>query len=307
MSKADRRRPQRQAAPGRTGSRPGGRPAEPERLAPRRVPSTPRGAKRSIWSSPLPIVLALLALGLLVTGFVVYARNQAGGQPQAQESGDGSSVVAKLSGVSPALLDRVGAGGTKSVSKAITGPPLTGIGGKPQILYLGAEYCPYCAAERWSLAVALSRFGQLQGIRLTRSGSDDAFPDTATLSFTQVRYVSSYIEFVAVETADRQRQPLQSPSPAQQHLLDTYSGGSIPFLDFAGQRTQIGSGFLPDVLANRSQDQIANSITAGDGPLAQAVLGHANVLTAAICRTTAGQPAGVCGSAGVKAGDLQLR
>jgi len=262
---------------------------------------------RSIWSGPVPVVLALAALGLLITGFVVYTRNHAGGQPPGQESGDGSSVVAKLGGVSPTLLDRVGAGGSKSASKAISGPPLRGAGGKPQILYVGAEYCPYCAAERWSLAVALSRFGQLQGVRLTRSGSDDAFPDTATLSFTQLRYVSSYIEFTAVETADRQRQPLQSLSAEQQHLLDTYSDGSIPFLDFAGQRTQVGSGFQPDVLTSRSQNEIANSITTGDGPLAQAVLGHANVLTAAICRTAAGQPVAVCASAGVKAADQQLR
>ena len=33
--------------------------------------------------------------------------------------------------------------------------------GKPEILYIGAEFCPYCAAERWAIAVALSRFGTL--------------------------------------------------------------------------------------------------------------------------------------------------
>ncbi len=306
MSRAERRRAQRQAA-GRTGSQAAGRPAETARSAARRVPPTARGGNRSIWSGPLPILVALLAVGLLITGFVVYTRSQAGGQHPGQESADGSSVVAKLSGVRPALLDQVGAGGTKSTLKAISGPPLTGSGGRPQILYIGAEYCPYCAAERWSLTVALSRFGRLQGVKLTRSGSTDVFPDTATLSFSQATYVSSYIDFVAVETADRQGQPLQSPSAQQQQLLTTHGGGSIPFLDFAGQRVQIGSGFPPDVLANRSQDEIASSMTAGDGPLAQTVLGHANVLTAAICGSTAGQPAEVCGSAGVKAADQQLR
>src|SRR5215471_17073708 len=39
-----------------------------------------------------------------------------------------------------------------------SGAPLTS-GGKPEMLYIGAEYCPYCAAMRWSMAVALSRFG----------------------------------------------------------------------------------------------------------------------------------------------------
>ncbi len=31
--------------------------------------------------------------------------------------------------------------------------------GKPEVLFVGAEFCPFCAAERWPLIVALSRFG----------------------------------------------------------------------------------------------------------------------------------------------------
>ena len=34
----------------------------------------------------------------------------------------------------------------------------------PEVLYLGAEYCPYCAAQRWTTIIALSRFGTWSGL-----------------------------------------------------------------------------------------------------------------------------------------------
>ena len=48
--------------------------------------------------------------------------------------------------------------------------------GKPEILYIGAEYCPYCATERWPLAVALSRFGTFTGLRGIHSSATDVYP-----------------------------------------------------------------------------------------------------------------------------------
>src|SRR6266568_183753 len=51
--------------------------------------------------------------------------------------------------------------------------PLLTASGKPEIVYVGAEYCPFCAAERWALSVALSRFGSFSGLRLIHSSSTD--------------------------------------------------------------------------------------------------------------------------------------
>ena len=56
---------------------------------------------------------------------------------------------------------------------------------------MGAEYCPYCAAERWAMAVALSRFGTFSDLRLIHSSSADIYPNTPTLSFYRSSYAST--------------------------------------------------------------------------------------------------------------------
>ena len=37
--------------------------------------------------------------------------------------------------------------------------------GLPEMLYMGAEYCPFCAAERWAMVMALSKFGTSRDCR----------------------------------------------------------------------------------------------------------------------------------------------
>jgi hypothetical protein len=60
------------------------------------------------------------------------------------------------------------------------------------VLYAGAEYCPFCAAERWALATALSRFGTFTNLGTTASaGGQEYAPNTATLSFHGATYTSN--------------------------------------------------------------------------------------------------------------------
>ena len=70
------------------------------------------------------------------------------------------------------------------------------LAGKPRVLYVGAEYCPYCAAQRWAVAAALSRFGTFADLSETASATDDIHPDTATLSFHGSSYTSEYVPVV---------------------------------------------------------------------------------------------------------------
>src|SRR6202043_382420 len=55
---------------------------------------------------------------------------------------------------------------------------LTASDGKPEILYVGAEYCPYCAAQRWAVVTALSHFGTFSGLGTTTSSASDVDPNT---------------------------------------------------------------------------------------------------------------------------------
>jgi len=181
----------------------------------------------------------------------------------------------------------------------------------PEVLYVGAEYCPFCASQRWALVIALNRFGTFTGLSATHSAGDDVFPNTATLSFHGSSYTSQYLSFTGVEIADRNRNPLETLNAQQQQLVSTYdappyvaasSKGSVPFVDFGNQFVQTGAAYSPQLLAGLSHDQIAAQLTTNPtGPVAQAILGSANAFTAIICALTGGQPAEVCTSAAAQA------
>jgi hypothetical protein len=82
----------------------------------------------------------------------------------------------------------------------VSARPLTA-DGKPEVLYVGTEYCPYCVAENWALIVALSRFGQFSGLSTSRSPFFDDVPPVDGWTFYGSSYASRYLTFVPVETA----------------------------------------------------------------------------------------------------------
>ena len=69
-------------------------------------------------------------------------RGPASGSTAAAPTGsDPTSVLGQLTSVPASTLDQVGAGTTAANPTTITGPALTSAG-KPEVLYIGAEYCP---------------------------------------------------------------------------------------------------------------------------------------------------------------------
>ena len=183
-------------------------------------------------------------------------------------------------------------------------------GGKPELPYIGAEYCPYCAAERWSMIVTLSRFGTFRGLAVTRSaakngaGQAEPFPNTATWTFAHATYTSGYPTFTPVELytnipdpATGGYTPLQTPTAEQQALISKYDaayGGAIPFPDFGNKYLSVGASYNAGVLSGLTWSQIATDLHNPASPVAAAVLGAANYLTAAICGLTNDQPASAC-------------
>jgi len=110
------------------------------------------------------------------------------------------------------------------------------------------------------------------------------------------------VDFQAVETTDRDRNPLETPTAAQQALVSTYdTSGSIPFVDFGNRYAASGAMYLPDVLSGMTWQAIADALAQPDSAQAKAILGSANLVTAAVCKLTTDQPATVCSSSSIQA------
>jgi Domain of unknown function (DUF929) len=210
-----------------------------------------------------------------------------------------ASVVDDIRNVPTTTFDSVGLGSVDSAPEPVTGPLLRS-GGKPELLFIGAEWCPLCATERWGMAVALSRFGTLHDLRLTQSASNDSYPNTHTIDFWHSSYSSKYLAFDPVENEDRNRKPLVEPTRAQTALWGKYGkvNGDVgyPFLDFGNKYVVLSPSYDPSVLKGLTQEQIASKLADPSDPVAKGVDGTANLLSAAICSITNNQPASVCDS-----------
>jgi thiol-disulfide isomerase/thioredoxin len=249
----------------------------------------------------LPPVATLGGLALLVVAFLAIRWATTPATTPAIGLTTTQLVVSTISTLPPTGLEQVGLGSATNSSKVVTGTALTGSDGKPVVFYLGAEYCPYCAAERWPMIIALSRFGTFSGLQTTTSSSSDIYPNTPTFTFRSATFTSQYIDFQAVETADRDQKPLQSPTAEQAALATRYGNGGIPFIDFGNRYAISGATYLPDILAGMTWQQVADSLKQPDLPQARAILGSANLFTAAICQLTGQKPATACSGASIQA------
>lgn len=204
-------------------------------------------------------------------------------------------VLSKVTHVKQSVISQVNTGGVQNVlSKTGASQELTGQSGKPEIFYYGAEFCPYCAAQRWPLVVALSRFGTFSKLPEGLSSSQDVYPNTPTFTFVESQYTSSYIDFVPVEAQDRDHKTLQTPAPQEQAVLKQYKVDGFPFLDIANQYVASSPFYDPALLQGLSQKDIANRLSNPNDSLTKNIVGGANYLTAAICSVIHDQPANVC-------------
>jgi hypothetical protein len=287
-----------------------------EKIAAQRAAARRAEQRRRILIASGSVVVVLA----IVVAFIVIKLNSS---PATDNSPNGptgaalASVVTNVTSVPASTLDTVGDGNGAFTGKIQTikpaGAPLT-TNGKPEMLYMGAEYCPYCAAARWAMIVALSRFGTFSGLQTIHSaaanGAGQAEPDPNTPSWTFVHstYTSKYLTFTPVElqtnipdTASGTYTNLQTPTNAQQALLTKYDAapytsqaGAIPFFDFGNKYVSIGSPYNPGVLSGLSWSTIAADLHNPKSAVAQAVNGTANYFTAAICKMTGNQPASAC-------------
>jgi hypothetical protein len=277
-------------------------------------------------------VVILLGVVGLVTYALTHVVSPSAPVPPAVTS---PAVLTTLSKIPTATFDEVGAtvaGTTITPPSVLTGAPTLTVDGKPEVLFVGGEFSPFSAAERWPLVVALARFGRFTALHDTVSSAQTVFPGTATFSFVGVAYTSPWVVLTGVELYSDETGPdgafqrLARLTPAQAGVVARtapraggLSPGGIPFLDIGGRLATTTSGFSPALLAGQSQAQIAATVAdpksdappTTDGsvptpPTGQAVLAVANQLSAGICSTTAQRPASVCRSKGVLAADDSL-
>jgi hypothetical protein len=255
-----------------------------------------------------------LVVLVIVAVFIVVKLAQGSPSSSGNSSTTGTllpaSVSSQVTGVPAATLDKVGKGAVPAFTRgqpaltAGSGATLTS-GGKPQMLYIGAEFCPYCAATRWSMAVALSRFGTLSPLHGIHSSSTDTDPNTATLTFYKTTYNSNYLTFTPVEVQNVSRGALQNPTAAQNAVWAKYEPDpntrGYPFITFGNKLIMKGPIYDAAVLKGMSWSQIAAALKDPTSPVAQSVLGAANYITGAICKMTNNQPSDVCSSAAVTA------
>ena len=251
---------------------------------------------------------AVVVLAIVLTFVIIKLNSKPSSSASSASNGPTgaalSAVVDKVTSVPASTLDAVGDGGGAVTGKptTITGTPLTA-NGKPEMLYIGAEYCPYCAAERWAMIVALSRFGTFSGLSTVHSSSTDVYPNTPTFTFYKSSYTSPYLTFTSVETTTNVPDssspsgyvPLQTPTSAQTAVWTKYtSNGTIPFIDFGNKYLISGVSFSNSVLSGLNWNQIATDLSNPNSSVAKAVDGTANYITAAICKMTGNQPASAC-------------
>jgi hypothetical protein len=239
-----------------------------------------------------------------------------------------ASVVKDVTSIPASVYDKVG---TNIPSAATPHPPivlsnqpaLTLSGHTPAMFYYGAEYCPYCAAERWAMTAALSRFGTWSNLDVTASSHTDVDPSTNTFSYRSATFTSPYLTFVSVEQytttpSSSGYTKLQNPNKEESTVLSKYSSptyipgataGQIgfPFVDIGNVALISGGTFSPQMLAGLSHSDIAGNLNDPNNSVTQSIVGTANYISAAICASTKQQPSTVCQSSGVRAAATALK
>jgi thiol-disulfide isomerase/thioredoxin len=275
------------------------------------------------------VTWAVIVLVLVVVVALLVFKVSRGNTPKAvvRVTPAPAQVVQEAASIPALVFNTVGTSAPDGpVPVVLNGQPPLVSNGRPEVVYVGSEFCPYCAAVRWALVVALSRFGTFGHLGQTRSSPAEVFPGLQTFTFDGAAFHSRYLSWSAVEeygpsldtTVPAGFPTLHRPSPEVRALLARYAGAgngggsldgaTLPFVDI-GNRVLIegaGIGFSPGAIQGMSMDQIAADLSQPTSPVAEAVVGAANEITAAVCASTGETPAKVCRSAGARAGTARL-
>ena len=175
------------------------------------------------------LIAAAVMVVVVMSGIVIISQIPSGTILGITPSNNNKNIVSSVGGFSEDTLGLVSKTGTK-----IT------------FVYVGGEFCPYCAMERWAIVMALSHFGNFSGLGSIVSAENSVPTYTFYSSYT---YTSNVIDFEPVEVYDnvfnsntQSYGSLQNPNSLQQNEMNKYGSGSIPFICIGGVYFRSGAG-----------------------------------------------------------------
>lgn len=260
--------------------------------------------QKQLITAAVAVVVVIIAVAI---GLVVASQPK---QAEPAASSGASAALTKLTSLPLTTLEKAPKPTAQQMpAKLPGGTAITGENGKAKVIYVGAEYCPFCAMERWPLIAALSQFGTFEGLTPTTSSSSDVHPDTVTWSFTKSTYTSDFVDFQAVETRDREGKPLENLEGQPAELFQKFNpGGGIPWITFGGTHAISAATVDTSVFdANNSYDKIIAGVQDPSSAIGQGIDPSITAMTAQICSLTDNKPEKVCASPAIVAAAAQVQ
>jgi hypothetical protein len=180
-------------------------------------------------------------------------------------------------------------------------------GGRPAIMFICAEYWSKCAAERWALVMALSKFGTFTTLKGTTSSAAGLSPRTPTFSFYGATYSSKYLTLVAdeletnVDEGAGEYPLLQPPTTQEMTLMNAWDRApyttiktSLPFAYIGGKFILTTAQYDASAISQMSFQGAASIMSSGTSAVSRHAEAAAGYLVAVFCALTHGQPTSVC-------------
>lgn len=306
-----------QGAPGRSAGR--GRESAQRPQARRPQAGRRTGRSRTALFTWMAVALVVVVVVVLV---VVYTTSSSKKSTVFTPKPVSAKVLSEITNVPASVYNKVGEGIVSDLHLPAveTGQPALEYTGKPGMLGLLGEFCPYCAAERWAIITSFSRFGTFTGLQTMQSSTTDIDPATQTFTFATSTYTSKYfaaklVEFYGQDKPTGAQTRLQNLTSKEAETVSKYdhaptstsSGDSIPFMDFGNKVIFWEVSYTPHVLATLSRTTIAAGLKNPNNPVTKLIIGSSNNISAAVCSIDGGKPGSVCQSPGVQAAAKVLK
>jgi hypothetical protein len=291
----------------------------PREIPPRPATSSP-GRRRGIYAAGgglAAVVIAAVALASTLGGKGGAEPAPPEGAPWRSPSVTGTyqvpaGAVSRVEGVPVSALiasarAQLGRGQVTPPQKLPPAAPKLSRGGRPEIMFICAEYWSRCAAERWALVMALSKFGTFTTLKGTTSSAAGVSPKTPTFSFYGATYSSKYLTLVTDEletntdVGEGEYPLLQPPTIQEMTIMNAWDRApyttiktSLPFAYIGGKFLITTAQYDASAISQMSFQAAASIMSSGTGPVSRHAEAAAGYLVADFCALTRDQPARVC-------------